>query len=889
MVNSTNTQATQTSNRGAILKVLARLATTGIISFGIGGAVTFDRYNNYWNKTIFRVQTVDFNVLSHTLPTKLSYAIIKNEPEEVQRTLDSNYNLFGLIVTDYSGQKIISYSGKDSGKSSSWKAALNPQELTKHPYDVLLDPPPIFSQWTYSKPQATERSATSLTNQGRVIGRVYYVRGVRPTFQEDIATLLSSPFSGSSRIQTYTTSLIACFGATLLIWSGLEFMLYKKRVDKKKAEKREDELENINKVLEVQLAERINELTVLKNQREEEKTELTKDANRLRILNNRLKEEISKLKESLNNLPKNTEDLLTLQTELEKTKLEAQENLNKQKQYQQRIEKLNQHLQLAQKKQLEANQLYKLKENELAKLQEQMKNIENSRLLAKSELQQLQNNERNSQEIATRLEQELTNQRLEQQQLNNKLKILQSSLLESQQRAKQAQAESEKTRLEAQQNLNKQQQYQAHIEKLNRDLQIVQKKQLESNQPKEHELVQLKQQIHDAESELQQLRNNEKSSQEIATTLEQQLINQSLEQEQLNHQRELLQSSLLESQQRARQAQIESEKARLEAQQNLNKQQEYEEQIKKLTQDLYIVQEKQAETNELKENELAQLQQQIQEIETSRSLVNSELQQLRNNETSSQRIITALDQQLANQNLIQEQLNTQLDILQNSLLESQEREQQLEQREKQNQAELEALVIEIENIKVEKEKGRHTLNNFEIAIKSSLEQHFSSEKVLTQFDVGSGQQGSKFTDFILVTNKCCIVVEAKSYKGTIKSVGNPRNTGWTCDVGTRKLYIYACWGENPYQQVKTYADSLYRYVNSSNWGKFPVYGVVVFPANSDIDHGIESNIGGFYRVTTLNNLINVIEQLDNQAHLQNVTKYQQILQRLTGISNQQAA
>lgn len=171
MSNIQNTQTNQTTNKGTALKVLARLVTTGIISFSIGGAVTFDRYNNYWNQTIFRVQTVDFNILSHTLPTKLSYALIKKQPEEVQRTLNSNYNLFGLIVTDSSGQEIIAYSGKDSGKSSSWKAALNPQELQNHPYDVLLDPPPVFAQWTYSKPQATERSATKFTNQGRVIGR----------------------------------------------------------------------------------------------------------------------------------------------------------------------------------------------------------------------------------------------------------------------------------------------------------------------------------------------------------------------------------------------------------------------------------------------------------------------------------------------------------------------------------------------------------------------------------------------------------------------------------------------------------------------------------------------------------------------------------------------
>ncbi|MFM7366243.1 MAG: hypothetical protein ACKO2Z_00250, partial [Sphaerospermopsis kisseleviana] len=101
-IKNTKTNQIVNKSKGAIVKVLARLTATGLISFGIGGAVTFDRYNSYWNQTIFRVQTVDFNILSHTLPTKLSYALIKKQPQEVQRTLDSNYSLFGLIVTDAS-------------------------------------------------------------------------------------------------------------------------------------------------------------------------------------------------------------------------------------------------------------------------------------------------------------------------------------------------------------------------------------------------------------------------------------------------------------------------------------------------------------------------------------------------------------------------------------------------------------------------------------------------------------------------------------------------------------------------------------------------------------------------------------------------------------------
>jgi len=239
--------------------------------------------------------------------------------------------------------------------------------------------------------------------------------------------------------------------------------------------------------------------------------------------------------------------------------------------------------------------------------------------------------------------------------------------------------------------------------------------------------------------------------------------------------------------------------------------------------------------------------------------------------------------------LLYEQVNNQLRISERSLLESQEREQQLKKRAQQAQTESQALAKEIENISTE--KGQHSLNNFEVSIKNSLEDHFSSERVLTQFDVGIGRQGSKFTDFIIFMNNCCIVIEAKSYTGTIESVGNARNTGWTCQTETRKLYIYACWGENPYQQVKTYADSLYGSINCSKHSrKFPVYGIVVFPANSDIDNNIESNMGDFFRVTTLDNLIPIIQQLEHKGKFQNKSglTYQQILQRLTGISNQQA-
>jgi hypothetical protein len=696
----TSSTDTQTSNRGGIFKVAARLVTTGIISFGIGGAVTFDRYNNYWNQTIFRVQTVDFNILSHTLPTKLSYALIKKQPEEVQRTLNSNYNLFGLIVTDSSGQEIIAYSGKDAGKSSSWKAALNPQELKNHPYDVLLDPPPVFAQWTYSKPQSTEPSATEFTNQGRVIGRVYYVRGVKPTFQEDLIKWLSNPFSESSRIQTYTTSLAACFGATLLIWSGFEFILYRKRVGEEKAQQ------------ELELAQ--------------------------------------------------------TKAELAQQELELIEEREK---------KAQQELELAQTKAELAQQELELIEEREEKAQQELELAQTKAELAQQELELIE--ERN-------------------QNLINNNQILQVQLAERVSELQLLQKQRDDERNEFEQEAN--------------NLRITNKK---------------------LASEIDKLTNSINNLSTNANSI---------------------------------QLQKELKEAQAQSQQNLQQKQKYENDIKQLTQKLQVIHNKQSQAiqeNEQKDNELQELQQQINEIEDARNLAKSQLEELHRNEKNYQELVERLEQQINQQNFRERELQTQLESLQNSLTQYQQREQLLKQRAKQAKDESDWLAEEMERYIEERDK--HPLNDFEIAIQTLLKQHFTDTKLETQFDVASGQQGSRFTDFLLITNKSCIVLEAKSYTGIIKPIDNVRNSGWVCEKVGRKLNILSCWGRNPYQQVKSYCDSVMSN-RSLGISKKPVYGVVVFPEGSYIDDSIPSNISRFYRVTTLDNLATIIQELENQAN-----------------------
>lgn len=75
---------------------LKRLAVVSSVALGLATVTSWYNYRSYWHGTIRRVQTVDFNILSHLLPTKLSHALINRDLEELQRTLDSNYGYFGM-------------------------------------------------------------------------------------------------------------------------------------------------------------------------------------------------------------------------------------------------------------------------------------------------------------------------------------------------------------------------------------------------------------------------------------------------------------------------------------------------------------------------------------------------------------------------------------------------------------------------------------------------------------------------------------------------------------------------------------------------------------------------------------------------------------------------
>jgi hypothetical protein len=163
-------------------------------------------------------------------------------------------------------------------------------------------------------------------------------------------------------------------------------------------------------------------------------------------------------------------------------------------------------------------------------------------------------------------------------------------------------------------------------------------------------------------------------------------------------------------------------------------------------------------------------------------------------------------------------------------------------------------------------------NMFEKKVFSSLVKSSKHKKgdwiVLSNFDVATGRDSSQFVDCLVINRECLVVIEAKNYSGTISAEGGVENSRWLCMAGKHKtMEVKSAWGKNPYHQAREYSMSLLHMVQRSGW-QLPVFGVVVFPGDADIS-SLEEKIGKYYRVTTIDHLVGLLEQIEAEARREN--------------------
>lgn len=207
-------------------------------------ALCRSHYESYWNGTIHRVQTVDFNMLHHTLPPTLSLLAMAGKEEEIQKVLDSNYGIFGLVVTDPSGREIL-FKTKAVYKNETWQPKLSVDYLAKQsePFDYLTDPPPLAPRFQHVSPRVDKTDQPKHQVSGRILGRIYYLRGVPPMFEADLLDAICSNWieMGGSRRGYILLTLIVLASSALVV----TLILYRQKIlfaREKELQARETEL-----------------------------------------------------------------------------------------------------------------------------------------------------------------------------------------------------------------------------------------------------------------------------------------------------------------------------------------------------------------------------------------------------------------------------------------------------------------------------------------------------------------------------------------------------------------------------------------------------------------------------------------------------------------------
>jgi predicted RNA binding protein YcfA (HicA-like mRNA interferase family) len=332
-------------NPTTLIKSLGRFTLLATFSFGLGTLRNWEHYNNYWHGTIFRVQTVDFNMLSHTLPVKLSYTLLQGNIGELQRTLDSNYGLFGLIVTDCKmatkdclSEQIL-YQSKSSHK---WTKEISLATLSNHPYDLLQNPPPLQTERQYAKPDDSKPIPTGKVNSGEIIGRVYYVRGVPPTFIEDYNNWIKNPFKRTGSRTLYTSTFALFFVSSLSTWIIIELVLSAKRNEQHLAQQQREQLQREIQQIKLQLEEKNQQTIELIDQRERGLAELESYRQEQEQNKRELENQIASYESELAFKEEQQQETAQTLEDLQLLRQELQETYQRESEAKQRSEALNQ-------------------------------------------------------------------------------------------------------------------------------------------------------------------------------------------------------------------------------------------------------------------------------------------------------------------------------------------------------------------------------------------------------------------------------------------------------------------------------------------------------------------------------------------------------------------
>lgn len=294
-----------------------RLLAIGSVSLACATVLNWVNYRGYWHGTVLRAETVNFNILAHTLPNRLSEALIQQDFADIDRVINSHYGLFSIVVTDCQtadkscpNQKILA----QSRPYYPWQKALTSADLATALFSTLRDPVPRYPEWQFVQPHAIAPTASGLENEGRIIGRVYFVRNQPPTFwQDQVSWLRGDWHTLGFTSRGYTLSLLVFSLAGLAMWVYTERSLERKRHQRDQALAEYQSLLKEATRLRSRLREQLRLNQTLKTQYEEQLKVAKEEGQNLHDQIHQLQQEGQLQEQELRSLQQNLE---SLQTEL---------------------------------------------------------------------------------------------------------------------------------------------------------------------------------------------------------------------------------------------------------------------------------------------------------------------------------------------------------------------------------------------------------------------------------------------------------------------------------------------------------------------------------------------------------------------------------------------
>jgi len=182
-----------------------------IIFAGASHTLLKSAYDSYWNG-LYRVQTVDFNILSSLLPSVMSPLIKNNDKNNAKKIVASNFNLFSIVVMKCKNldctKKELFIKNEGRRVRNDWENEVKGSKKIQIPVFSDLSEQVVIFEHAYVD------SYKTLPYSKQEIGFIYLFRRNSPTYEADMEDFILRWWKNehpSSRHTYYKTSILLSF------------------------------------------------------------------------------------------------------------------------------------------------------------------------------------------------------------------------------------------------------------------------------------------------------------------------------------------------------------------------------------------------------------------------------------------------------------------------------------------------------------------------------------------------------------------------------------------------------------------------------------------------------------------------------------------------------